>query len=327
MLVMHRPGLVLFVLALTPVFFAAQRSPQSTGGGGSIYGTAVDFKTRELLANVTLRLAPWHTGGTAYIMSSDMRGHFEFHNVRTGDYELEGEKAGYIRSSFGARRAGSDGAPLHVVSGSDITHLEVNLIKCSVLSGKVVDENGQPVSGALIDAFYTAWIYGHPVNDIKGQASSNDRGEYRLTDLPPSRYYLHASAKDKPFVEEPGGPEKQLLPEFYPSARTPADAIPIEIEPGQELTGIDFTLHTGNVFHIRGKLTGAAFGAAHDDWDLEASLHGVPDDFWSTPADIKNNGAFDIGSNPPATTIFNSSTVAVVTGAAPQFSFTSKMQM
>jgi hypothetical protein len=129
-----------------------------------VEGTATDANTAEVLHKVAVHLSPGSNGhgsggDTEYSTTIDASGHFRFENVRSGDYMLEGEHAGYLNSYFGARKPAAFGTIVHLSAGDKLSELQLKLWPRCVVSGKVVDENGQPVS-AQIYAIAQLWFRG-----------------------------------------------------------------------------------------------------------------------------------------------------------------------
>src|SRR6185295_477378 len=86
---------------------------------------------------------------------------------------------------------------------------------------------------------------------------TNDRGEYRLFWLPPGLYYIaavgQAGGRETVVTESDGkvvpraiSPAEKLgetyVPTYYPGTADPQSATPVELRPGTDFGGIDFTL-------------------------------------------------------------------------------------
>jgi hypothetical protein len=84
-----------------------------------------------------------------------------------------------------------------------------------------------------------------------GSVRTNDRGEYRLYDITPGRYYVRAGTSSKPtdnaFAES-------VSPLFYPGVADVAQASVVEVESAGELGGLDFNLKHQESHRIRGRV-------------------------------------------------------------------------
>lgn len=113
-------------------------------------GTDVDFTTAQPLRKTTIRLVPSLGAVPGYMGITDTSGHFQLEGIAEGAYELTGERAGYLKSEFGARRPGGTGTILHLKAGDKLTDLAVRLVRCSVITGKVSNERRASSKGASL---------------------------------------------------------------------------------------------------------------------------------------------------------------------------------
>ena len=105
----------------------------------SIEGTVVDQTTGKPLDRVHVRL----TGTEAYGAISDSSGHFSIALMPPGRYMLTVKRSGYVQL------ADSDRATLK--DGQQLTDFKVKMALAAMLLGRVVDQNGGPVSDAEED--------------------------------------------------------------------------------------------------------------------------------------------------------------------------------
>jgi hypothetical protein len=190
---------------LTTLSVAAQtpglRESQPTGalppgGTGLIAGQVVSPDTGLPVgeALVTLRLNAL-TGPESPRVLTDAQGRFVFVNVPAARYYLDARKLGYATGLFGQRTPGTSSGDFDIILGDSqiLTDLTVPLWKHAAIGGTVTDEAGQPVVGVRVDAFRKTIEFGdvwlpphHPTSN--GGATTDDRGLYRLSDLPPGEY-------------------------------------------------------------------------------------------------------------------------------------------
>jgi hypothetical protein len=85
---------------------------------------------------------------------------------------------------------------------------------------------------------------------------SNDLGEYRIYDLPRGKYYLKARPPGQNFGPASGKKsEDWFLPAFYPGSPDESGAQPVELAPGRQLQGVDFSLQKGHFTVVRGHVS------------------------------------------------------------------------
>ncbi len=230
---------------------------------------------------------------------TDASGNFQFSGFPEGAYELTGERTGYLKSEFGARQSGVGGTPLRLEAGDKLTGLTLKLVRIGVITGRVLDENGEPVSNAVVHAVSRLWIRGQPFYSTSGNTETNDAGEYRMINLRPGRYWFYADHWSESFVEKQGGPEKRLVGSFYPNSPSLDGALLAEVQPGHDVAGVNFQLRTEQVFHIRGKLAGKApqDEDGRPSLSLSASPHGLKG-IVDLDCDLKDDGRFDCSRVP-----------------------------
>jgi len=190
---------------------------------------------------VTLQfLAGPRPGQAMYNVVADAGGHFEIGGAVAGHYQLSAERRGYPRQNFG----GGEGL---LVSG-DRTDILFRMAPFAALTGKVVDENGDAVSGAAIQLMRSELQDGRRVLRPSIATITDDRGEYRVAALTQGRYYLSAYARAQAASERTVYPRR-----FFPGSPDLATASGLELEAGGNQHA-DFRLTPEPAFHIRGQV-------------------------------------------------------------------------
>ena len=94
-------------------------------------------------------------------VSTDENGAWEFRDLPAGRYTIQVSKGGYVALFYGQRRPFEQGKPVELADGQTIEKLDVSLPSASVITGRIFDEFGEPVSGARVSAarnrFVEAW--------------------------------------------------------------------------------------------------------------------------------------------------------------------------
>ena len=191
------------------------------------------------------------------VVTSDASGNFVCTGLEAGTYSLSVNRDGF---RFSSQRPG-ERLPLHSVTlaaSESKSGVELRLQPLGVIAGRILDQDGDPVRRANVNTLAWQYTQGGRVLAPRGNAFSDDRGEYRLFDVPPGRYYLQASTG-----QMMAGPrtrrieEQSPQPTFYPGVTEAAAAPPVEVRAGQQLTGMDITLRTGHNVKVRGRITNA----------------------------------------------------------------------
>ena len=242
---------------------------------------------------------PFQRRGSGYLGVTDAEGHFHLEGIAAGNYDLTGERTGYLTSEYGARRPSGTGTTLNLKAGAKLTDVTVKVVRCSVIAGKITDDEGEPIRNAHVYAVLQQWLSRQLTSNQSNGVWTDDRGEYRMTDLKPGRYYLCVESSSESFVEKQGSQEMAVLSTCYPASRSPDGASQIEVQEGQDAVGLDMRMPVGPVFHIRGKLEMTA-SDRQQRLSLDAHLHNFGDGISSLDEEVdEQHGTFDFSGATP----------------------------
>ncbi len=250
-------GYLLSLFALALPAFAQELAPCS------VQGTVTDSVTGQKLRKAFLRING--TGG-AFTAVTDDRGVFSIANIPAGLYDVEAERQGYVNarsSGTGAISLSSAFEPLvqlRLVPGQLLNDLSIPLPPQAVLTGSVIDEEGDPWTHARVSLYRSVWSRAGRKLELAEDVEVNDLGEYRLAGLPPGTYFVAA----KPDAQwesrhRPNNPAQpgSSQPTWYPSSPNRAGSTPLVLSSGSQIGGITIRLHRTQAHRIHGELTGA----------------------------------------------------------------------
>jgi len=123
---------------------------------------------------------------------TDDTGVFDLTELPAGRYTLTVSKSGYVSLSYGQRRPLQAGTPLQLGDGEQLKGVEFHLPRGGVISGRIVDEDGEPVPGATVRILRYQYLQGDRRLTPAGNAQTDDRGQYRVWGLMPGDYYVNA---------------------------------------------------------------------------------------------------------------------------------------
>jgi len=211
-----------------------------------VAGVVVDSETGSPKARVRVAIAAAQTmtRETAIVTGQDGRFAFE---VPQGTFRLIAE-AGGRAEIFGAPFAGSTvGSFIITGPDQDNASLTFRWHAPSAISGRVVDEAGEPVENALVQLLRADVRLGRRRVRTLQWDWSNDRGEYRFGAIAGGTYYLVVTARpwysQADAIRIPGEVQESpaFAPVYYPQASNIAAASPLVVKPGEEAHA-DFAL-------------------------------------------------------------------------------------
>ena len=194
---------------------------------------------------------------------TDIQGHFHL-ELGPGSYRLWVEREGFARQSYGSAVPEGTGSILSVASGQELHDLAFRITPLGALSGRVFDQDGDPLQGVGIQVLRVSYASGMRQLIPVAGASSNDRGEYRCYDLPAGRYFVLATPKGSPLSHpmEAGAlvPEIQdaYVPLYYPGVVELDSASAVPVPEGGDIQQIDFRLQSIRATTLRGRIAGLA---------------------------------------------------------------------
>ncbi len=241
---------ILITIALfvaTTVGSARQQQPRV----GSIEGVVIRLGTATPVARARVNL------GNLQAITDD-GGRFVFKNLPAGRYRVSASHNAYMPGAYGQRGRGGIGSEIALEPGQEVKDVVLALAPRGAVAGRVYDQFGDPVGRATVMALKYSYQDGRRILISAANASTNDRGEYRLFWLAPSQYVIEAFAGGE-FAPSPAGVEARL-PVYYPGTTSAAAASLIDVPPGIDFNGVDLQLTETRSVRVRGQLVDGLTG-------------------------------------------------------------------
>ena len=215
---------------------------------------------------------------------TDEQGRYQIPNLAAGSYTITASKTGFVDSVFGQRRPLQPGAPVTLEDGQQANNVDMRLIRGGVVTGRVSDEDGEPLARALVTVQRYQYVRGERQLTPAGADQTDDRGQYRVFGLPPGDYYVSASTAGlgellgrgmqqlaagllgggggrggRGFAALGGADQPEstgYAPTYYPGVVSPGEAGKVTLGPGQEASGIDFQIQLVSLATVSGIVVG-----------------------------------------------------------------------
>jgi hypothetical protein len=207
---------------------------------------------------------------------TDDEGRFLVDNLPAGRFTVSVSKSAWVPAYYGANRPGAaPGTPIALLDGERKVDIVVPLARGAVLAGRIVDQNGTPLSGLRPALMLYRTQSGKRVLSRVGAAgaaasgTTDDRGEFRLYGLAPGTYVIGvtptttsgAGARlttseevqwamqraasgptDRPVPPPAPGPAVAYAVVYYPGTIDANAATAITLSPGEERAGIEIAM-------------------------------------------------------------------------------------
>lgn len=267
----------LFAMALSlPAQAAAQDEKPS---GVTVSGTVIQSLTREPVRRAEVTLTPMPDGpgqdqsrsGAATLVLAPAAapaagasksaprtvvtgpdGAFRFDGVAEGTYRVYVRREGMVA---GRPAPGLSPQQIRVRAGAPVTGLRYALTPQAVISGRVLDDEGEPAQGVQVMALRRAPPEARMSYQPAGPGTqTDDRGEYRLRNLPPGRYLVLATPVAQGTLAVAENQRTALGAAFHPDASSPQQGVWVSAGAGQEASNIDIRLRRTPVRRISGRV-------------------------------------------------------------------------
>jgi protocatechuate 3,4-dioxygenase beta subunit len=236
-------GLLVVLIATVPSRgqAPARDTPTPAKGTASIRGRVVDA-TGKPLSRVEIRAG--NGTGTQANGLTDGDGRYDLNELPAGTYTVNATKANYVRTAWGEARPEGPGKRITLADGQKLDNVNLSLKRGGVVTGKIVDEFGDPVTDVFVTAMRYQYIQGQRRLTQNGRGgATNDIGEYRLYGLSPGQYYISATLRNVGFnMGTDSGDRTGYAATFYPGTGNVAEAQRLTIAAGQTATGINLAL-------------------------------------------------------------------------------------
>lgn len=234
----------------------------SNVGTGSISGVVtLDDDEKTPVRRAQVRLTGSAATGISAAATTDGEGRFVFRDLPAARYNITVSRAGFVPGAYGSSRPGmGQGAPAAIAEGQHLTGLRIQLGRGAVITGRILDEFGQPLDRAQVSLMQFRTVNGErTLAAASGIFQTDDRGVYRLYGLVAGEYVVAVAGRntgsdlrrvtdaelawaDRPPGQPapPRGPTVGAAPTYYPGTTDPAAAALVRVNTGEERSAIDF---------------------------------------------------------------------------------------
>jgi hypothetical protein len=207
----HLPAL--FALALfgtAPCFSLRAQAPSAprnatTSGKYTISGTVVSARTGTPLAKARVTLTDTSNSQNTATLLTGADGRFAFRQLAAAKYSLRGSRRGFLASGYQQHEQFWSA----IVTGEEFEtqNLVLRLTPAGVISGKVLDERGEPVRNAQAKLYTEGHSSGVTRVTLMENTQTNDLGVFEFFSLSPGKYFAAVSAKPWYAVHAPSEPQ------------------------------------------------------------------------------------------------------------------------
>lgn len=230
--------------------------PPRPVGAAVIKGRVVTADTGAPIRRANVRVsAPELREGRS--VTTDGDGRYQVTGLPAGRYTVSASKAGFLGGTYGAARQGDMGKTVDVSGAQVAEKIEVALSRGGVISGRVLDEVGEPMIDVQVHAVRGQSTGGRPrFAPVGRNQQTNDIGQFRIHSLPPGEYLVFATSRSNESADSTD--RTGYAPTYYPNATNAADAQKLTVAAGQEHSGVEISLANVRTARISGMVLDSA---------------------------------------------------------------------
>ena len=268
--------------------------PPLDPGTGALSGTVIDGVTNQPLSgavvSLVMQMPPAGNAPTQRRIGqqlTDAKGRFVFTDLPPSDgYELTARRAAYFDSAHGALPGSGTGTRIFLSDGDWFSRAGISLWPTSAVTGRVLDERGDPVVGAYVRVLRRLMVAGREHLAPSAPVTTDDRGAYRVAGLDPGAYVVCAPSVQASVPATANVPAEPALLDVdvetrlvvgryptppsrpgtavayvtscYPGGASMSQATPVEVRYGADASDIDLVLRPTPVFRVSGRVEGPA---------------------------------------------------------------------
>ncbi len=267
--------------------------------------------------------------GTTFVQTqTDVEGAFTATGVAPGDYYVFASVPGYVQPMNVVKAAIDSGADPHkLLPGVPMVHVsadreslaDISIDRGAAVSGKVVWEDGSPVTKATVTVVaakgekplppqYSMIVMGS-IGTGGLLAITDDLGHFRIAGLAPGDYFVKAMLQTQSQLSMQKGKmnfnmnrlagASKPLTIFAPAAFHQAKAKAVTLTAGQNLEGQEITVNLTGLHSVSGRITSAE--GHHGINSGTVTVADANDKEFGRAASVNDDGTFTVTFVPPGT--------------------------
>ena len=234
----------------------AQTPPGPSALTSSISGivkektTGAPLKDYRISTNVKTTGANGNSTTKTVSATTDEQGHYRLADLPPDQYNLRAQSPRGFTGSM---------SRLVTVAGGDLNSIDFNFTLTGTITGKVLDENKEPVPGLFVLLVSKEYYLGSVGYFLRGASTTNDQGIYSLSSVEAGHdFYLVTDIRRR---NSPAHSEVPLNPKmrrpvpmrtWYPSSPDREGAAPLQLRSGEHREGVDIEVKKSPSYCVAG---------------------------------------------------------------------------
>ncbi len=206
-------------------------------GEGGISGLVVEEVTQEPVSQAQIFAFNINNPFISAWTYTNDDGTYELNNLRNGQYYVQAFGEGFFIQYYDGAELYEDATPVIVSSDQVIPDINFQLNRGGTISGTATDSEGNPIEGASVQA-YADNERGIDIGGVYGWGITDENGNYTISGLYSGEYIVSLHHYTHYYS----------VTEWYDDATTEEEATPVEVQLGEDASGIDFQIDAPSEF-------------------------------------------------------------------------------
>lgn len=169
-------------------------------GTGVIFGTVTEADSNRPVAGAIVSI---NLGGSQIRIMTDNQGRFGFRDLPAGGFRVTSTRPGWVDGSYGRTRPAGPTLALSLADGERVSGVVIPMWRYAAIAGTVVDESGDPLVNLPVRVMRKLTYGGKPRLTVAQMDATDDRGQYRVTNLEPGEYVVLVPAQQQGMTDLP----------------------------------------------------------------------------------------------------------------------------
>ena len=288
--------------------------PAAPQGTASLRGRVVQLDTGQAVRRAQVTARALDAAGQPHTATTDAEGRFEIARLPAGRYMVSAGRGGFVTIQHGQRRPLEPGRPLVLADGQALDNVTFSLPRGSVIVGQVVDEYGDPVTGANVQVERYRYVNGRrQLVPAGADPTTDDRGQFRIFGLMPGEYYLSASPPGGLLaavtalassggvgqVLDAGRDSSGYARTYYPGTPSASFAQPVAVGVGEESPLLIVPLMASRLSTVSGMVLGGEDGKSATQMVMLRPRNGDPTNITNANMAPVTDGRFTLAGVAP----------------------------
>ena len=198
-------------------------------------------------------------GNQPRLVRTDADGKYELADVQPGRYNVNVNKAPYVSQNWGQRQPGLPSKLVEVHPGETLDRIDFSLQRGGVVTGRVVDEFGEPLAGVQMQVVQSRTVNGRRDLQESSYGNTDDLGEFRMFGIPPGQYYVKAIWRDTVMPVDPASPNRTGYADtFFPGTVNVDEAQRLTVRAGEAIADVSMSLSPVTTVRVHGSVVDAS---------------------------------------------------------------------